>query len=322
MYLIIGSSAYKYLDAYQMVIDRIRCRGSDAVVYRQDQCLDSDYLTFEVRNGRAEFFITIDGNSYNVNEFEGYWLDHPTLPPVLERYNPPEHRRFIDKQFFTVREGLRYLLRGKRWLNDPEKMAMINNKIFQMTIALDAGFLIPETLITSDPRKITELANSCDGKIVTKILAPSPILDQIILTRILSDEQLRNIDSARFCPAIYQPYVEKDYELRITVVGEKIFTAKIESQTDERTKVDWRARPSLNDTEAKMEILPTPIFLEEKIRRLMALSGLNYGAIDMIVTPKGEYVFLEINPNGQWFFVQLQSEAEIADALAELLVSV
>lgn len=53
----------------------------------------------------------------------------------------------------------------------------------------------------------------------------------------------------------------------------------------------------------------------------MGMCGLRYGAIDMIVTPGGEYIFLEINPNGQWYFVQLQSEAEIADAIAELLMT-
>ena len=131
MFLIIGSSAYKYLDAYKLVIDGIRARGGDALVFAQDRCLDGEYLTFEVIDGHASYFVTIDGISYDVDKFEGFWLDHPTLPEVLERYDNPEYRRFIDKQFFTAREGLRYLFGERKWMNDPARMAIVNNKIFQ-----------------------------------------------------------------------------------------------------------------------------------------------------------------------------------------------
>jgi len=69
-----------------------------------------------------------------------------------------------------------------------------------------------------------------------------------------------------------------------------------------------------------MESVALPSLVETKIKMFMKRIGLRFGCLDMIVTPEGEYVFLEINPNGQWYFVQLRTEMEIAKVIADLLV--
>lgn len=121
-------------------------------------------------------------------------------------------------------------------------------------------------------------------------------------------------------PSIFQPVIPKAYELRITVVGKKIFAAKIYSQDDVETALDWRRKPKLNDFAVKMEQTKLPVKAESKIFAFMKEIGLKFGCIDMIVTPEGEYIFLEINPNGQWYFVQLKTEVQIAKEIAKLLL--
>lgn len=119
------------------------------------------------------------------------------------------------------------------------------------------------------------------------------------------------------CPLILEEYVEKKVELRITVVGSKIFTCAIHSQLNEKTKVDWR-RYDIPNTPHKVYELPAEV--ESKCVELLKRLSLQFGALDMIVTPDGEYVFLEINPAGQWLWIEELTKLPITDALVDLLM--
>jgi glutathione synthase/RimK-type ligase-like ATP-grasp enzyme len=121
----------------------------------------------------------------------------------------------------------------------------------------------------------------------------------------------------RHAPLILQEYVPKEVELRITVVGERVFAAEIRSQASRVTQHDWRHYDNERATYAPSAL---PADVEQRCVRLVQALGLCFGAIDLIVTPEGEYVFLEINPNGQWAWVESLTGLPIADAVAELLM--
>ena len=70
-----------------------------------------------------------------------------------------------------------------------------------------------------------------------------------------------------------------------------------------------------------METIELPQVLQRDILLFIKKMGLQFGCIDMIVTQEGKYIFLEINPNGQWYFVQLKTHVNIAKAVAELLTN-
>jgi glutathione synthase/RimK-type ligase-like ATP-grasp enzyme len=112
--------------------------------------------------------------------------------------------------------------------------------------------------------------------------------------------------------------VPKRFELRVTVVGEQVFAAEIHSQQTNRTRVDWR-RYDLSHTPHLPHALPEHVQVKcvELVRRL----GLCYGAIDLILTPDGRYVFLEINPSGQYMWIEERTGLPISEAVANLLVS-
>lgn len=120
------------------------------------------------------------------------------------------------------------------------------------------------------------------------------------------------------CPVILQPYIEKLFELRITVVGEKVFPCAIHSQNSQRTLEDWR-RYDLSNTPHK--IYPLPPNIEGLCVNLVKALELKFGCIDMIVTPDKEYIFLEINPNGQWLWIEQLTGLPISQTLAELLIA-
>jgi len=119
------------------------------------------------------------------------------------------------------------------------------------------------------------------------------------------------------CPLIVQVYVEKAVELRVTVVGSDVFAAEIHSQATQRTKIDWRRYDEGN----------TPHFehtLPDKVSKLcLAMThslGLVYSAIDLILTPDGRYIFLELNPNGQYQWIEHLTGLPITDRIARLLI--
>ena len=213
------------------------------------------------------------------------------------------------------------LFREKRWLNDPFAAARAENKILQLRAATVVGLAVPDTVVTSDPDAVRALAARCPEGIIVKLLAVSPIYGQVIYTNRVTPAHLQQIESVRKSPSIFQRLILKAHELRITIVGERIFAAKILSQEDEATALDWRRKPLLNDYAVRMEAVQLPEEIKERIFVLMRALELRFGCIDMIVTPTGDHVFLEVNPNGQWYFVQLKTGEAIAEAIAELLTT-
>mgnify|MGYP001580931444 CR=1 FL=1 len=121
----------------------------------------------------------------------------------------------------------------------------------------------------------------------------------------------------QMCPGIFQPYIEKAYELRVTVVGDKIFAARIESQTSEKTRVDWRRYDFTNVVHSSYQL---PKETENQCVAVLQSFNLQFGAIDMIATPTGEYYFLELNANGQWAWIEAVTELPISHAIANLLL--
>jgi glutathione synthase/RimK-type ligase-like ATP-grasp enzyme len=239
---------------------------------------------------------------------------------MLLEFESADYRQFINGQFRAMRTAIWSVFQNKKWIDDFWKVQNAEDKIYQLKLASEIGFHVPDTLITSDPIRVKNFYEQHKQNIVVKLLSSGPMIDKVLFTKRIEKADLRMLDSLKMSPSIFQECIQKAFELRITVAGDKIFTTKIFSQEDEQTSVDWRTKPKLNDFEVKMEPFTLPTNVESSIKSFMRNIGLRFGCIDMIVTPKNEYVFLEINPNGQWYFVQLRTGAEIAKAIADLLI--
>ena len=125
------------------------------------------------------------------------------------------------------------------------------------------------------------------------------------------------LDAVAQLPCFFQHHVRKAHELRVTVIGDRLFAARIHSQDDPRTAADFRDFSA----EILYEAATLPPELERRCIQLVHSYGLTYGAIDLIVTPEGEHVFLENNPAGQFLFVeQLVPELRMCDAVAQCLI--
>jgi Glutathione synthase/Ribosomal protein S6 modification enzyme (glutaminyl transferase) len=116
-------------------------------------------------------------------------------------------------------------------------------------------------------------------------------------------------------PTMFQPYVSKAAELRCVVIGKNIFSARINSQANADTRQDWRA------ADCQLEPFTLPERVEASLLRLMESFGINFASLDMILTPEGEFVFLELNPNGQWLWLEHEVGLPLVANIADLLTT-
>ena len=122
-------------------------------------------------------------------------------------------------------------------------------------------------------------------------------------------------EALKAAPVIYQRHLEKLWDIRVTIVGESIYAAAIHSQETASARVDWRRADV--ELEHKKHVLPDDI--AKACRRLMKVLNLRFGAIDFVLTPDGQYVFLEINPNGQWLWIEDKLGYPITNRIAKWL---
>lgn len=138
----------------------------------------------------------------------------------------------------------------------------------------------------------------------------------MIYTHEIEEEDLEKLNLVSNSPTLFQKCISKKIELRITIVGDKIFTASIDSQASEKTRVDWRNYDFQNVSHTTFKL---PEKVEGLCFQLIKRLGLVFSAIDMILTPDDRYIFLEINPNGQYLWIELLTGLPISEAIARLL---
>jgi len=205
------------------------------------------------------------------------------------------------------------------WVGHPQKLQRAGIKGLQLAEASKAGLQTPHsTLISNDPAKAAAFVDLLgETECAIKPLSAKGVTDEqgyhLPLTTTLPKGH--SLASVALAPNIFQPYVPKAAELRCVVIGDKIFSAKIHSQANEQTLKDWRAG------ETHLERFSLPRQVEVSIHRLMDSFGINFASLDMIVTPEGECVFLELNPNGQWLWIEEELGFPLVATMADLLTT-
>lgn len=237
-----------------------------------------------------------------------------------------EYRDGARLQAQCALRGVFAALGPVRWTNDPSaNQRAIGDKVLQLRVARQVGLEIPETLVTNDPeaaRRFVERVRDAGGAVVTKLLAAlSMSMDRsgaFVPTTEVDDEVFEQLDSLRLAPMIFQVKAEKASELRIQMVDGEIFAGAIDaSGTSGAT--DWRLVPGGSSPWRRAEV---PSAVADRLRRLMRALDLEYGAIDVIRTPEEEYLFLEVNPLGEWGMLERDLDLPISRAVADHLAAI
>lgn len=252
-----------------------------------------------------------------------------TIRSIL--YRRPMHYRMNDEllpthQDFCEHEaahGFGGLLRSLNclWVSHPDALRAAGYKPRQLSEAALAGFRIPRTLLTNDPAAVHSFFDECQGEVIYKPLhfgfIPVNLQEyESIYTSRLTREHLKELERVRFTAHLFQEYIPKRLELRVTIIGQRIFTVGIHSQHSERARVDWRA--GYDDLRYSVERLPA--VAEQHCLELLRRLNLHFGCLDLIETPDGSLVFLEINPAGQFGWVEQATGLPMSETLVDFLI--
>jgi glutathione synthase/RimK-type ligase-like ATP-grasp enzyme len=278
--------------------------------------IDSGGDAHGLRSGTADG----EGAELDLTRVRAVWarkLWTPRLPDTLE----PRVREGCLRESRACLLGWLAALDGVRWVNSLGAATLAENKPRQLRLARAAGLRVPRTLVTNDPAEVRAFAAEV-GEVVAKMLTPLSIsmekAEMFVHTTRLGAEDLAALDGLRFSPMVFQELVPKALELRVACVGARAFTGAIDASHSAAGSVDWRlAQPG--EARWTEHTLAAPV--AAALRRLLDALGLAYGAADLIVTPAGEHVFLELNPGGEWGMLERDLGLPIGAAIAEELLS-
>jgi hypothetical protein len=259
--------------------------------------------------------------------FDTIWLRRPGGPVLPEDMHPGDRQvavwqseNFLVGVFAFLDRGA-----GSFWVNPLATDPTAQHKPHQLRSAVRAGLIIPPTLISNDPDEIRAFLREQGGVAAHKLLRTASWTSKegdrehvyAAYTVPVREEQLPEDDVLRLCPAIFQPFLQKSFEIRVTCLGDFCVAARINSQTDERAAMDWR----LGQFYVGMEPYDLPPEVADGCRRILRDLGLVHASIDFVVTPEGEHVFLEVNPQGQFLFLESRAGLPLLDMFSEFLAA-
>jgi hypothetical protein len=272
--------------------------------------------------GTSQCTLRVGEDAIDLSGLTAVWDRRPKAPAADAAIGDKAVRDYVEEECKTFLQGVWSCL-DCRWV--PARRPVVLGaqlKCSQLKTAAGLGFELPPTLITNSPHDLLEFYRRHNGSVVSKVVGfPVVYAKQETFgryTQLVSKRDVGYAGAVRYCPLIFQARVPKSVELRITVVGRAVFAAEIHSQASNQTCVDWRHYDHFQ-TPYRPHTLPAE--LEHRCVRLVERLGLCYGAIDMALTPDGRYVFFEINPNGQYLWIEKATELPISAAICDLLLS-
>jgi ATP-grasp ribosomal peptide maturase len=282
-----------------------RCDASDFPERLSvDAKLTDGYWSGQLRTARR---------SVDLSAVSGIYYRRPTnfeFHPMMS----DNERRWASVQ---ARMGFGGLLASlDPWLNHPHHIGYAEYKPVQLRAAIACGLRVPRTLVTNDPGTAQEFVGHL-GKAVCKPFGGAGVHDddgyRQVFSTVVTARQCGDPNIARTMH-LFQEWAPKDYEVRLTVVDDQFFAARIDSESDS-AHVDWRSDYDVLSYQA----IETPNVVRSRVAALLDRLGLRFAALDFVVAPGGEWWFLECNPNGQWAWIEDNTEMPITRALAEAL---
>lgn len=254
--------------------------------------------------------------SFSSNEITGVYYRRASAPEV-------PHLVASDAAMFVTREA-RIALRGLYdalqcpWISSPSAIRDSENKPRQLRLASVMGLPVLETLITQDAAAARHFLKR-HGKLVVKPLYHGELGGGRVVHTTLIDSWLDEYDEdVCIVPHLFQRFVPKTADYRVTVIDEQLYACRIDSGAHGEYSID--VRRGLPDPNLGHEIVELNSELGRRLVDLVKLLGLRFGAIDLVQDRDGNYWFLEINPNGQWAWIEERTGAPLSDALATSLI--
>lgn len=295
--LIIQKALEKYDDLKCHIIQSDRLSGS-AVLSWSNIENDNFISRLPARGG-----YTFDLSMVNVI----WWRRAVFRQQIPSTITDPAHIDLIDTDCRVAVTGILLNEFRGRWIDHPVDTALAENKLVQLQTARHAGFRVPDTLVSQDPTLIRDFCERLDYKVIVKPVKGTRKAQ--LFTNMVTPANLACEESIALCPAIYQEYIPGDRHVRVQCFGDDIYSVIIKSQN-----LDWRGNISV-----PLEVIELEEDVKRRLRKILTMLRLKMGVIDLKFTPDDELVWFEINPQGQFLFVEGLTGLDLTSAFSNFL---
>ncbi|MBN3884463.1 MAG: MvdC family ATP-grasp ribosomal peptide maturase [Nostoc sp. JL34] len=289
--------------------------------------LDTDKFPLEVQltaqfdKSKSYHKLEYGTHSISTEQVQAVWMRR-IWEPELSKELAPKYREACIRESQATLDAFWDSLKEARWVDDLEQINAAHNKLRQLRVASEVGFVIPQTVITNKAESAREFFHQVNGKMVSKLLtALSRSMEAnssfFLYTSAVKEEDLQDAELLRYCPMVFQEQIPKQSELRVVYVNGNVFVGALDASVYTASKVDWR-KPGVETGSWLHHQLPDEVV--HRLKAFMGKFGLLFGALDFILTPSGEYVFLEVNPIGEWGMLEKDLDLPIASAIADALI--
>jgi hypothetical protein len=242
------------------------------------------------------------------NEISGLWWRRPRWPDPDKVIAHPTASRVAAAESWQAIVGS-LMATVKNVFNEPAKSAAAAVKLFQLEMAAFMGLRVPRTLVTNDPEQARSFVENQSAGAICKMLSGATAGPGFETHRL---EKLDDLWRIKNCPIFLQEYVAGEHDVRVTVIGERVFSARIEFEKDQNCIDTHFTSKSISETRL-------PLDIEVKITSLVRTHGLVYSAVDLRYS-NGEYTFFELNPEGQYLWIEIESGLPISAEIARRLI--
>ncbi|WP_437687459.1 MvdC family ATP-grasp ribosomal peptide maturase [Sorangium sp. So ce176] len=305
------------------VADALRRRGARPVRLNVDRFPRDIALSTALGAGGVRRRLEDAGAALDGDEISAVWLRRLWAPSLGEGI-PEAYRAACVRESMATLIGWLGGLPARRWINEPAAEERAQDKLRQLAVAASVGLRIPETLVTNDAAEVRAFFARLGGGMVAKMLTPFSMSlaggAPFVFTHAVSAADLDALAGLRQSPMVFQERIPKARELRVVCVDGRCFPGALDASRYESIAVDWR-HPAVSHAGIGWEQDALPPDVEAQLGALLRALGLVFGAVDLIRTPDGEHVFLEVNPAGEWGMLERDLGLPIADALAEALLA-
>lgn len=279
--------------------------GVDVAIVAADRIPAAGGMVWDNEDPAAATLPTEEGGTVDISRLRlVWWRRCHGRPEVPDSVTDRAMRQLVVKDGRAATRGALLAAFQGTWLSDPYATERAQNKLLQLTVARAVGLTVPRTLVSSDPAAIRDFTRAMGGRVIAKTL--TGLLGTGLEAGRVAADSLGDENELRLAPTIYQEEIPGTHHLRVQVFGPDVHAARITSAA-----LDWRLA-------GDMQVEPATLDdgLRSALRAVVDRLGLRMGIFDLKVRPDGSVVFLEINPQGQFLFLEGMSDLPLTAAFA------
>lgn len=287
---------------------------------------DIDFFRLNTESVVKEASFRLDGTGLNLHygsraytpeDISCIWLRRPR-PIAIDTANPYEAKHTAS-EWAEALGGFLSCVPMPRWINHPSANSAASYKLEQLRRASNLGLRTPETLVTQSPDEAMSFFSKHRGSVIVKPISggyierETPTNDTQIYTSRVSKRDMDNAHLIRRCPTLFQEKINKSTDARVTVIDDSITPLLMYREDPDGHQITDIRRDNMSDVTYRQTAMPElDRFL---LIKLLRSYNLRYAAVDYAVNQQGEWIFLEINPGGQWAWLDQANQSDIAGNL-------